>query len=312
MTRSFKTEVCDYSVYLAVRLLICFIQSLSLRGCQKFARIMGWIASDVFHLREKVTVENLRASFPELSERKIHVLKRQMWEHLILMVCEIALTPRKVHQTNWHKYISVPQKRKLVGRLLEDRPLVLVSGHFGNFEIAGFAAGLLGFPTYAIARDLDNPYLHRFIQKFREAKGQYILPKEGSANRVKDVLDTKQTLALLADQHAGKKGCWIDFFGRPASCHKAVSVFTLTSDAPMLVVYGRRVGGPLQFEIGIEGEADPADLSRDLAGIRPLTQWYSARLEDMIRRAPEQYWWLHRRWKEPPRKRKKRKRPMAA
>lgn len=80
----------------------------------------------------------------------------------------------------------------------------------------------------------------------------------------------------------------------------------------MLVVYGRRVGGPLQFEIGIEGEADPADLSRDLAGIRPLTQWYSARLEDMIRRAPEQYWWLHRRWKEPPRKRKKRKRQMAA
>ena len=312
MTRSIKKEIGDYAAYCAVRLLICFIQTLSPSGCQRFAQVMGWLASDVIHLRDKVTLENLRASFPEMPEAQVLRLKRQMWEHLILMVCEVALTPRKIHETNWHKYISVPQKRQLVGRLLEDRPLVLVSGHFGNFEIAGFAAGLLGFPTYAIARDLDNPYLHRYIKKFREAKGQYMLPKEGSANRVKDILDSKQTLALLADQHAGKKGCWIDFFGRPASCHKAVSVFTLTSDAPMVVIYGRRVGGPLQFEIGIEGEADPADLPQELGGIHPLTQWYSARLETMVRRDPEQYWWLHRRWKDAPPKRRKKKRRLAA
>ena len=226
-----------------------------------------------------------------------------MWEHLFLMVCEIAHAPRKVHETNWRRYFQFRGKREMVEILLDQRPTVFVSGHYGNFELSSYMMGLLGFPTYAIARRLDNPYLDRFVNQFRSTNGQFILPKEGSSAQVDAVLRSGGVIALLGDQSAGPKGCWVDFLGRPASCHKAVALFTLVSGAPLVVAYGKRIGGPLQFELGTGGIADPQVPSEDLAGVKPLTQWYNRALERIIRAAPEQYWWVHRRWKgEPPKK----------
>ena len=107
------------------------------------------------------------------------------------------------------------------------------------------------------SRKLDNPYLDRFLNKFRGSTGQFILPKQGCAPQVEAVLQSGGTLSLLGDQHAGEKGCWVEFLGRPASCHKAVALFTLTSGAPQIVSYVRRLGRPMQFEIGVAGVADP-------------------------------------------------------
>jgi KDO2-lipid IV(A) lauroyltransferase len=164
--------------------------------------------------------------------------------------------------------------------------------------------GLFGFPGYSIARDLDNPYLDRYLKRFRSANGQYILPKEGSAGQVDAVLRAGGAIALLGDQSAGPKGCWVDFMGRPASCHKAVALLTLVSGAPLVVSYGKRTGGPLHFEIGAQGIADPQIGGGELANVKCLTQWYNDRLDEVIRTAPEQYWWVHRRWKGAPPKRR--------
>ena len=295
-----QRKAVDLSVYAVVRIMICIIQSLSRDQHAALARWIAWLATDLLRVRDKVMEENLLQAFPRSTPDERKDLKRGMWEHLILMVCEISVAPRKIHETNWRHFVSIPDRRTVVSRLLEDRPLVMVSGHFGNFEIAGFVAGLLGFPTYAIARPLDNPYLHRFIDNFRRVKGQYMIDKDGSAAEVKEHLDQRRTLLLLADQHAGPKGCWVDFFGRPASCHKAVAVFTLTADAPLLVCYVRRTTASMQFEVGLAGELDPRSLPKELEGIKPITQWYNQRLEEIVRRSPEQYWWLHRRWKGAP------------
>jgi Kdo2-lipid IVA lauroyltransferase/acyltransferase len=293
-------RLTDWLVYLFVRLSVCLIQTLSLDSCQAMAKLLAWLACDVVRLRQRVVDDNLRHVFPDCSERARRDLARQMWEHLFLMVCEIAHAPRKVHETNWRRYFQFRGKREMVAYLLDERPAVFVSGHFGNFELSSFMMGRLGFPTYAIARRLDNPYLDRYVNEFRQANGQFILPKDGSAAQVDAVLRAGGVIALLGDQSAGPKGCWVDFLGRPASCHKAVALFTLVSGAPLVVAYGKRVGGPLHFELGTEGVADPQIASDDLAGVKPLTQWYNRALERIIRAAPEQYWWVHRRWKGAP------------
>ena len=119
--------------------------------------------------------------------------------------------------------------------LIDYRPLVAVTGHFGNFEMAGYVTGLLGMPSYTVARKLDNEHLDRFLNGFRERNGQFILPKDGSAPAIQKVLDSGAILTILGDQHAGTKGCWIDFLGRPAACHKAIALFTLSGNAPMMV-----------------------------------------------------------------------------
>ena len=303
-------QLTDWLVYLVVRIFICIVQALPLDACQAVANGLAWIATDVTRLRYGVVADNLRHVYPQWSDVQVHRFIRRMWAHLFLMVAEVAQARRKIHETSFHRYVKFTDKPLLVRYLLDPRPTVLVTGHYGNFEVAGYVLGMFGFPSFTIARKLDNPYLDRFINRFRGSTGQYILPKQGCAPQVEAVLHAGGTLSLLGDQHAGEKGCWVEFLGRPASCHKAVALFTLSSGAPQLVCYVRRQARPMHFEIGVVGVADPATWDTSLAGVKPLTRWYNQRLEEMILAAPEQYWWVHRRWKgQPPSRRKTSQQP---
>lgn len=299
--------VVDWVVYALIRFVICIVQTLPLEFCHLLAKGLAVVATHVVRLRYGVVDDNLRHAFPQWDGAERRRFMRRMWEHLFLMVVEIAQARRKIHETSFHQYVTFTNKPLLVRYLLDPRPTVLVTGHYGNFEVAGYVVGMFGFPTFTIARKLDNPYLDRFLNRFRGSTGQYVLPKQGCAPQVEAVLDTGGTLSLLGDQYAGTKGCWIEFMGRPASCHKAVALFTLSSGAPQLVCYMRRLGNtPMQFEIGLTGVADPESWAGELAGVKPLTQWYSRKVEEMILGAPEQYWWVHRRWKDRRGQRRKR------
>ncbi len=297
--------------YAAVRVFISLIQAVCIETCQTVCRALGWFACDVVHFRAKIIEENLSYAFPDATPDERRRVARQMWEHLLLMVCEIAQAPRKIHETNWRRFVTVHRKRDLILAFLSPRPKVVVTAHFGNFEIGGYIMGFWGFPTFTMARPLDNPYLDRFINRFRESMGQTIIPKHGTAELADSLLGTGGTLVLVGDQHAGEKGVWVEFFGRPASCHKALALFTLLNKAPMFITGVRRLDRPLWFEVRLADLYDPAQSGDDeLGGVTELTQWYNDVLEDEIRLAPEQYWWLHHRWRDPPagRKRKRRKR----
>jgi KDO2-lipid IV(A) lauroyltransferase len=221
--------------------------------------------------------------------------------------------PRKVHDTNWRNYVHLANVAPQVAAFLSRRPCVMISGHFGNFEAGGFLNGLFGFRTYTIARPLDNPFLDRWLTKLRETNGQFMLPKLDVAKQVAVLLEQGENLALLGDQFGGETGCWIEFFGRPASYHKAIALFSMTSRAPLVVGYARRVDRrPLQIELGVEGVYDPADNRSTMTGVRDITQWYNDLLEAIIRRDPDQYWWLHKRYKGEPRQRVRAKRVVSA
>lgn len=288
----------DYLIYVLIRLLISIVQSLRIETCHAMSRRLAWLCYDVIGLRREVIDENLSRAFPGLSPAARQRLARRSWEHIFLMVAEIAHTERKIHETNWRQYVSLRNARPLVAAMLHERPTVLVSGHVGNFELAGYMTGLFGLRTFTIARPLDNPFLDRFLNRFRQARGQRTVPKEGSAGQIDQLLSSGGILVVLGDQAAGPKGCWVDFFDRKASTHKAIALFSLTHDAPLVVCCSLRNGEPMRFEIGSEAIADPLNAGAETAGVRELTQWYTDRLEDIVRRVPNQYWWVHRRWKD--------------
>ncbi|MEM7474029.1 MAG: lysophospholipid acyltransferase family protein [Planctomycetota bacterium] len=297
----------DWIAYIALRCVICGIQCLSLEGCDRLARVLAKVLADWIPIRRRVTDENLERVYGQISAEHKSLLRQKMWHNLILLVCEIALASRKIHRHNYRDHFYMFQKEAVIKLLLEVRPTVFVTGHFGNFEVAGFSVGLLGTPTTTIARPLDNPYIDAFVQEFRSRGGQKMLPKDGSAVKVQELLEAGGTLALLADQHAGGKGVWVDFFGEATSCHKALALFVLSSGAPMIVNYTRRLDRPLKYELGAKAIADPALLESEnppeyLSSVLELTEWYNAHLENIIREAPEQYWWLHRRWRGVPEK----------
>ena len=246
--------------------------------------------------------DNLRQAFPALSSDERREVARGMWEHLLLMVVEIAHANRVIHKTTWRKHLRIHGMEDFVRTLWLERPKVILSGHYGNFELAAYLFGLFGFRIFSVARELDNPRLDRFVTEFRESRGQQILPKKGSAPDVALVLEENGAIGLLGDQAAGPKGCWVDFFGRPASVHKAIGVFSLTSAAPVMVCSATRRGGLFDYDLRLEGTADPAQGTAETADLHALSQWYTTLLEDAIRREPAQYWWVHRRWREQPRK----------
>jgi KDO2-lipid IV(A) lauroyltransferase len=293
--------------YLALQLILSCVQVLPIETCARVCRGLAWLVSDVIKFRRKIIDENILGVYPNMPPEKRNEMSRKMWYHLFLMGCEIALAPRKIHDSNWRKYVYIRDKKQMTNYLIDYRPLVAVSGHIGNFEMGGYVTGLLGMPSYTVARKMDNPFLDEFINRFRGHNGQFILPKDGSATAIQQVLESGGILTLLGDQHAGTKGCWIEFLGRPAACHKAIALFTLSGNAPMMVTYTKHTEKPLHFEIGCTGVADPLDLPEELRGVKQLTQWYNDRIGEAIYDCPEQFWWVHRRWKEKPvRKTKKR------
>lgn len=302
-----RQQAVDYLVYLVVRILICFVQAIRMETGHALARKLAWFFCDVLRIRAGVVDENLAHAFPDLSPLDRLKLARQMWEHLFLLVLEVAHAPRKIHETNWREFVHLRNEDKLVRLLLDDRPVLIVAAHQGNFEVGGYVLGVLGFPTYTVARTLDNPYLDRFLNRFRGATGQHIIPKNGGFDQITEVLGEGGTMTFLADQYAGPKGCWVEFFGRPASAHKAIALLALDNNAQVAVSLARRLDRPMQFELHNYAMIDPHQVGNNLGTVRDLTQWYTTRLEELIREAPDQYWWLHRRWKDTREKKPSRK-----
>lgn len=301
-----------YLAYFGVRIVVCLLQAIPLAACHAGARRLAWALWHVVPFRRGVIDANLQIAFPQLDAAGRRAIAIGMWEHLLLMIVEIAHAPRKIHRANWRDHLAMPQMAMMVRRLLDRRPVVIISGHLGNFEMGGYLLGLHGFPTHTIARPLDNPYLDRWINQFRAATGQYILPKQGASGRIDALLKSGGTVVLLGDQFAAAGACWVDFFGKPASTNKAVALFTLVGEAPTAAGAVYRAGGPMRFVMHVEELVDPLAPGFALGSAPLLTAWYTSCLETMIRRAPDQYWWLHRRWKGAPPERRVKRAPTAA
>ncbi len=297
-------RIIDYITYLFVRIFFCVIQSLSLKQSHSLARTLARLFTDIIPARRSLLRENLEIAFPGMTpaERRETILK--MWEHLFLMGMEIALASRKVRDLNWQDHIRLTGAGSLLSLMHQGRPVIIVTGHFGNFEMGGFSLGVLTYPSHSVARTLDNPFLNKFIKNFRESTGQFLIAKSGGSDDIMDVLSQNGLMAFLADQSAGPKGCMVDFFGKKASTFKAIALLSVQYEAPIVVCYSLRrenVAGefePMKFDMHIAGVLDPTDLPPDISNVKDITQWYTKKLEEGVRNRPGQYWWLHRRWKE--------------
>jgi KDO2-lipid IV(A) lauroyltransferase len=296
-----RSRVADYAVYLAVRVVVCVIQALTHRAALRLAGGLAWLIHRVDRRHRLVADDNLRHAFPEgLDEARRERMVRAVYRHFCTLLIEIVHLPRKLHPGNWRHYLELTGGRVIVDALLSGRPLLLVTGHFGNWEMAGYALGLFGFRTHAIARELDNPYLDAFLRRFRERTGQRVLAKHGDFDQMQELLTNNGVLATLADQDAGQRGQFVDFFGRPASTHKAVALLALKYNVPLLVIGVPKVGEPMRYQVVAEDLIRPEEYADRPDAVRAITARFTAALERVIRTAPEQYFWLHRRWKHQP------------
>jgi KDO2-lipid IV(A) lauroyltransferase len=295
-----RRPAVDYAVYLAVRLTVCLVQALPPSAASAVAAGLAWLAYRVDRRHREVARDNLRHVFPDATPARLDRLVRDVYNHFCTVFVEIILLPRKLHPVNWRRHIELVGGDRMVDLLTCGRPLLIVIGHFGNWEMAGYALGLLGFRTSAVARRLDNPHLHRFLEWFRQRTGQRILDKTGDYEQIQETLATGGALAMLSDQDAGPRGVFVDFFGRPASTFKSIALLALEYNAPLMVTGVPKVGEPMRYQVVCEEVIDPADYADRRDAVTAITQRYTTGLERIARRHPEQYFWLHRRWKHQP------------
>jgi len=322
-----KTNAKHLVVFLFVRLAACIVQSVPSAVALWFADQIAWALYQFVPARRRVALENIAAAYPELAADSAasHRIVRAMYRHFMRATVESLLMPRKFHVTNWRAFADLYPGTPVLAALQSGRPALIVTAHFGNWELAGYLLGAVGFRTHAIARVLDNPYLERFVLRLRQSTGQTIIAKKDDFDRLTTVLRNGGKVATLADQDAGQRGLFVDFFGRPASTHKAVALMAMEFDAVMLVLGVPRVKrtgratlpapagmDSTYYAIEVEDVIDPREYVTRPDAVKAITQRYTSALERLIRRHPEQYFWLHRRWKHQPKAREKAKPAVAS
>lgn len=313
-----RSKTVDFCTYLVLRSLVCLIHAVPPEIAFWLSDRVAWLLYRFVPSRRRVALDNLTASFPELADnpQRAHQLVLAMYRHLVRAIFEAVLFSRKFHLHNWRSFADLYTATGLPKAMTSPRPLLIATGHFGNWELAGRLIGGLGFKTYAIARTLDNAYLEEFVLRLRQSTGQTIIEKH-DFETISAVLTRGGKISTLADQDAGPRGVFVDFFGRPASTHKAIALMAIEFDALIVVVGVPRVsrsnrpnGKPLPglestfYAVEAEAIIDPRDYASNPDAVKAITQSYTSALERLIRRHPEQYFWLHRRWKHQPAARK--------
>jgi Kdo2-lipid IVA lauroyltransferase/acyltransferase len=285
-------------VRLVVAILRCFPVNWNMLTARLFARV--WWTLMPRHLQR--AREHLRLALgSDCPEKDLDRIARASLEHLAMFAIDFVFAPYLVNAFTWQRYVRLPDMASLLRILLDGRGAILITGHFGNWELAGYLLALFGFDVAAVMRPLDNVYLNRWVVEVRRRKGMQLLYKKGAMESAEDIIHRGGALGFIADQDAGPKGIFVDFFGRKASTYKSIGLLAMTTEAPIIVGFARRIGRRFEFEVGVERIIRPDEWRDRDDPLHWITQEYSAALESAIRRAPEQYLWIHRRWKHRPR-----------
>jgi KDO2-lipid IV(A) lauroyltransferase len=265
--------------------------------------LLGRLFYHLLPIRRAVVLGNLRRVYGDcIPEPEIRRIAQASYAHLARLALEFLVFPwlsrarraTLVRVENIEIALQVYEQRK--GALI-------LTGHFGNWEVAT-AAGMESFPQYRglfhfLRRPLKPGWFDALVtRRFRRA-GMGVLPKKGALDRILDLLAAGHIIVFVFDQHAGSKdGIPVEFFGHPAGTLKSLAILALATGAPVLPASswrapdGRHV---LRFE-----EPVPLIECEDTTeAIRRNTRAYNQALERLVLRHPEQYFWLHRRWKLP-------------
>ena len=291
--------------YLALRLVETALQCFRMDSNLRTARLAGSLLYRLDRRHRQVALQNLRASFPEAPEKELRRLARRSCQHLVMVGAEVLCMPRLMQFNQFLEHLDISQCLEHFQYIASGKPAIMVTGHFGNWEMVGFSMAAMGFPATSIARPLDNPYLNAHILRLRERTGQKILFKEGMTEEALADLRGGRPLGLIADQDAGRRGFFVDFFGRKASAYKSIAYLALEQNVPIFVGGAYRDGPGFHYRLVVTDRIDPAEYPKGLDGAVAITERYTAGIEKVVRMAPDQYLWVHRRWKtRPPEERK--------
>ena len=284
--------------YALARTLETAVATLPEGAADAFGRRVGRMVHGL-GIRRKVVDENLRLAFPAESDEWIRRTTLAAYEHLGREAAAILRLSKLDRQAIIDR--TVPVGWDLMdAALAEGKGVMLVTGHYGNWEIAAATVASRGIPIAAIVRRQGNRLVDARLDQLRRNLGVETITQREAPSRVPRLLRKNAVIGIVGDQDARKSGVFVPFFGRPASTHRGPALFGLKLNAAIMACVARRLPGPgVRYEVSGQrvNVARTGDLEAD---VNAVTAELAARLEGEIRKAPEQYFWFHRRWKTKP------------
>lgn len=292
-----RPTLVDRAEHVGLRAAVAAAGALPERAREPFVRALATAAYRGLGIRRDVAEGNLRLAFPDADEAWIRATARACYAHLareMLASARLAsMTPEEVRERT-----SVSGLEELRAALAGGGGVVLFAGHFGNWEMAGAALAAHGVPLVVVMQRQRNLLVDRMINEWRSHAGVAVIERSRAARQGIRTLRQGKVLGFVADQDARRAGVFVPFFGRPASTHRGPAILALRSGAPVFMLVAARTGD--RYEVGLE----PVEVSREGETdevVQRITAAATARLEAAIRQHPEQYLWLHKRWKTRPR-----------
>lgn len=243
-----------------------------------------------------IVLHNLTRAFPEKSPAEIERIAKASYRSFGRVVAEFSEITR-LNPDNIHKWVHIHGLEHYDEARRKGKGVLLFSGHFGNWEIGNAVLAIARKPLIFIYRILDSAFLEEAITHVRASCGNISLDKENAMRPMIRALKKGETISILIDQNvAVYDGIFVDFFGRPACTTSGLALLALHTGAPVLPVFTTRMpDGKYVMEIGAEVAIRNTG-NRD-ADVRENTQAFTGIIEDHIRKYPEQWFWMHQRWK---------------
>ncbi len=250
-------------------------------------------------IRRSLTRKQLRDAFPEKSHDEIEAIALAAYRNLFISLLEVfwfsRLTADMVKEI-----VCMPDTSLLDSRLRQGKGLIMLGGHFGNWELVAIAVGLLsGHPLTIIVQRQRNKYVDDYISKTRSMFGNKVVEMAKAPREIIATLRNNGVVAILGDQSGPQEGLFVNYFGRPASTHRGPAVFSVRTGAPIIMAFILRQSNG-RYKVEFE-EVDTVNVSgTDEEKIEQITERHVAVLERYTRRHPDHGLWMHKRWKHTP------------
>jgi len=279
--------------YAAFRAAMAGGMRLSDGGAARVGEVLGGIGYPL-GLKRDVVERNVRIAFPDANNARVHQIARASYEHLgreTLMMLRLS---------NMSRATILARTRLVDEELLRadydaGNGIVVVAGHLGNWEIGAALLAARGFAIDVIAKSASNPLFYQRVLAARERLGIGVIDFKAASKLALKALRAGRMVAFAADQHAGNAGLQVPFFGRNVSMYRGPALMALRTGAPMYLTVPLRLPDG-NYEMTLRRiEVTPSGDNE--ADVLRVTREYALRLEEEVRRVPEQYLWHHRRWR---------------
>lgn len=290
-----KDFIIDLLGYTLVKSFSGFLWCVPLKPALWIGRRLGDVTYYTNTKRRMIAYANLKAAFPEKSSRDLKRINKAHFENLGMNAIELLKLPfmEKSYLKNHVRFENID---RIEQGLKKGKGVIILTAHFGNWEIASLATSLNGYTMSVFAREQKYKRLNNLLNQFRQLTGCKVITKGFSVKDIIRTLNSNGIVAMLSDQDAGANGVFVDFFNRPASTAQGVAAFGLKTGAEILPSFIRRDG--VDKHVAIAGEpfklVNTGNKEKDT---RENLQRISCILEDYVRKFPEQWLWAHKRWK---------------